>query len=510
VFQVQLVFWNWQGGMDASAFDPERGGAMRRQSPIVKVGINAWRSAKADKVGFLIDAAEYYAGLDTAFRQAKKTVWIVGWDFNPDIYLRPDRPAEPLGELLRSLVEKNPDLEIRILVWAMGPIYSGKSLSLFNEHTWSLHPRIHLRFDSKHPLRGSHHQKLVCIVDAIAFIGGIDLTARRWDTCEHRAVDPLRVSPDGEPYEPVHDLQAALSGNAARMIGDLARRRWQHATGEAIVAVEPRQDIWPAHIETALGNCDIALALTEPGFLGRRSRREAARLTIDALAAAKRHIYIETQYLAHFGIARVLERRLAEPDGPEIVVVVTRISHGLLEKLMMGGNRNRLIRRLRRADRFNRFRALYPVVPSSEGREQDIMVHSKLLVIDDDFVRLGSSNLNNRSEGLDTESDIAIEARDDDCRLAIAHLRDRLVAEHVEAGPEAVAQALAREGSLIAAIDRLNMRPRGLRALDVPVGAGTEPVWGTALIDPKKPYWPLQKLRDQLDALASRLLGIFM
>lgn len=497
--------------MDASVFDLARGEAMHKQSSIIKVGINAWRSAKADKVGFLIDTADYYASLDEAFRQARKTVWIIGWDFNPDIYLRPDRPSQSLGELLRSLVEKSPDLEIRILIWAMGPIYSGKSLALFSKNTWSAHPRIHLRFDGKHPLRGSHHQKLVCIDDAIAFIGGIDLTARRWDTSEHRAVDPLRLTPDGDPYEPVHDLQAALAGDAARMVGKLARRRWQRATREAITATEPVQDIWPAHVEPALGGCDVALALTEPGFLGRNGRREAVRLTIAALAAAKRHIYIETQYLAYFGIAKVLERRLAEPHGPEIVVVVTRISHGFLEKLMMGGNRDRLIRRLKRADSFNRFRVFCPVVPTPEGREQDVLVHSKLLVIDEDFVRLGSSNLNNRSEGLDTESDIAIEAVDENCRLAIAGLRNRLIAEHVDASPQAVADALARDGSLIAAIDGLNTRPRGLRILDVPAGQGTtEPVWGTALVDPKKPYWPLQKLRDQLDALASRLLGIFM
>jgi phosphatidylserine/phosphatidylglycerophosphate/cardiolipin synthase-like enzyme len=497
--------------MDASVFDLRHGDAAQRPSPIIKVGTNAWRSAIADKVGFLIDGAEYYAGLDNALRQAQKTIWIIGWDFNPDICLKPGQSTETLGELLRSLVENNPDLEVRILVWAMGPIYSGKSLSLFNERTWSTHPRIHLRFDGKHPLRGSHHQKLVCIDDALAFIGGIDLTARRWDRSAHLAIDPLRVTPEGDPYEPVHDLQAALTGDAARMIGDLARRRWQRATDETIAAIASSRDVWPTHMEAALGGCNIALALTEPGFLGRKSRREAIRLTVDALAAANKRIYIETQYLAYFGIARLLERRLAEPHGPEIVVVVTRISHGFLEKVMMGGNRDRLIRRLKRADRFDRFRVLYPVVPAADGKEQDVLIHSKLLIVDDDFVRLGSSNLNNRSEGLDTESDIAIEADEDGCRLAISNLRNRLIAEHVEASPEAVSQALAEKDSLIAAIDRLNTRPRGLRALDVSAGKGaTEPVWGTSLVDPKKPYWPLQKVRDQMDALASRLLGIFL
>ena len=492
----------------------EQGAASSADRPsadnIIKVGANAWRSAKADRIAFLIDGADYYTRLNEALRCATKTIWIIGWDFNPDIYLRPERPSETLGELLLSLVERNPDLEIRILVWAMGPIYSGKSLSLFSEKTWSTHPRIHLRFDSKHPLRGSHHQKFVCIDETIAFLGGIDLTARRWDDNQHLATNPMRVTPDGETYEPVHDLQAAMTGAAAAMIGDLARRRWHRATGETVEPGEIDSPIWPQALPTELSDCYIALALTEPGFLGRKSRKEAFRLTIDAMAAARSHIYIETQYLASFGIAEILERRLAEPDGPEIVVIVTRISHGFLEKVMMGNNRDRLIRRLKRADRHDRLRVLYPVVPTADGREQDVIIHSKLMVIDDYFLRLGSSNLNNRSEGLDTESDIAVEAANGNCREAIANLRNRLIAEHVAASLEDVELSLARTGSMIETIRELNTGPRGLRSLDIKTKGEINPVWGTDLVDPKKPFWPLQKVRAGVDTLTSRLLSIFM
>ena len=104
---------------------------------IIDIERNAWRSDPADKVGFIIDAAQYYRSLQEILPKARKTIWIIGWDFNPDIYLDPERPDATLGAFLRSHVDQNPDLEIRILVWAMGPIYSGKSLSLFSEDTWS-------------------------------------------------------------------------------------------------------------------------------------------------------------------------------------------------------------------------------------------------------------------------------------------------------------------------------------------------------------------------------------
>ncbi|WP_137154486.1 phospholipase D-like domain-containing protein [Rhizobium sp. FKL33] len=484
---------------DYLSFEPDQ---------IVKVGVNAWRSAVAERVGFMVDGAAYFTALDEALRNARRTIWIVGWDFNPDIYLRPDRPNETLGELLRGLVEQNDALEIRILVWAMGPIYSGKSLALFSENSWSTHPRIHLRFDRRHAIRGSHHQKLVAIDDQVAFIGGIDLTHKRWDDPRHDPDNPLRVTPKGEAYEPVHDLQAALSGSAAAMIGDLARRRWRHAMGEEImpVLVEGEEAIWPDSVSDEFGGCEVALARTEPGIRGRKSRREAMRLTMDALASAKDSIYIETQYLASFEVGRLLARRLAEPNGPEVVVIVTKQSHGFLEKMMMGANRDRLIRRLKRADRYGRFRALSPVVPDRNGGECDILVHAKLVVVDDRFIRLGSSNLNNRSEGLDTESDIAIEADSGACKGAILSLRDRLMAEHLDCAEQDVRAAVTERASLIAAIEDLNVKPRGLRALNIDVRKGqTGPVFGTGVVDPRKPFTPIKGARRLWDALTGRL-----
>lgn len=481
------------------------------QTQIIDLDSNAWRSDPAEKVGFIVDGADYYRALMDVLPKAEKRVWIIGWDFDPDIYLDPEKPDQALGDFLHALVEERPELEIRILVWAMGPIYSGKSLKLFSESGWSSHDRIHLRFDSRHPLRGSHHQKIVVIDDRLAFVGGIDLTARRWDDQSHTVANPLRVSPDGTPYDPVHDMQAAVTGDAARDLGDLVRRRWARATREKHSRVPVEGEIWPDSVTPALSGCQVALSLTEPGLGGRRrSKRQAMRLTLDALWSAHRHIYMETQYLAFFGVADCLCKRLEEANGPEIVIVLTRASHGFLEKVVMGGNRDRLIRRLKRADRYGRLRVTYPVVPKPDGGEQDVLIHSKLLVIDDRFVRIGSSNLNNRSEGLDTEADIGIEAGSEGCACSIAGLRNRLLAEHLDASEADVEAAIARTGSLLRTIDELNIRPRGLRDMDVAADEGeVEPVWGTDIVDPARPFRPLRQMKKGFDAVTARLLGIF-
>jgi phosphatidylserine/phosphatidylglycerophosphate/cardiolipin synthase-like enzyme len=366
-----------------------------------------------------------------------------------------------------------------------------------------------LKFDLKHPVRGCHHQKLVVIDDSIAFLGGIDLTARRWDEPDHRADNSLRVAPDGAPYGPVHDIQAAVSGEAARLVGDVARRRWRHATLEE-VEPSPGTLIWPRYLSPDLHEADVAVALTEPGLLGRRGRHEAIRLTRDAIRSARQTIYIETQYLASFSVARTIARRLKDADCPEIVVLVTKSSHGFIEKLTMGGNRDRVIRRLKRIDRHQRLRIFYAATAGASGGEQEINVHSKVIIIDDRFVRIGSSNLNNRSEGLDTECDLAVEARDDAERMAITALRNKLLAEHLASSPEEVARTLSEHGSLIASVDMLNVGSRGLRDFSVNLAVGeVSPMPGTSIVDPKIPYYPLGRLRPMLASLRSILGTIF-
>src|SRR5690606_20048031 len=139
------------------------------------------------------------------------------------------------------------------------------------------------------------------------------LTARRWDDRDHRSDNPLRKSPDGTAYGPVHDVQSIVTGPAAVLIGDVARRRWRKLTGETLQPLPSLEgpNPWPDDLDVTLTDCSAALALTEAWkWKGRRGHREAIRLTHDALRAAERHLYIETQYLASFGVARTIARRL--------------------------------------------------------------------------------------------------------------------------------------------------------------------------------------------------------
>jgi phospholipase D1/2 len=222
---------------------------------------------------------------------------------------------------------------------------------------------------------------------------------------------------------------------------------------------------------------------------GRPPVHEIAHLYRDAFGAARRTIYCESQYLASAAIADVLAERLAELDGPEIVVVNPLEAEGWLEEEAMGSARALVVRRLREADRHGRFRIFHPVTTGGEP----IYVHAKILVIDDRLLRVGSSNLNNRSLGFDTECDLAIQAPPGEAgaamRAAIVAFRDGLVAEHLGMEPATVAAAVREHGSLARAVEALRRHDgKTLVPLEVePPSEAERLLAGTRLFDPERP-----------------------
>ncbi|WP_245422373.1 phospholipase D-like domain-containing protein [Alsobacter soli] len=466
-----------------------------RHAPILEPGRNCWRVEPAPRAAVLVDGATYFDALEATLRKAKRSIQIVGWDFDGRIRLRQHEPEEespPLGQLLLSLVEANPHLEVRILVWSVAVVHAPSAPGqLLIGTDWQKHPRITLRLDNTQPLYAAHHQKIVCVDDAVAFVGGIDLTVRRWDRDPHHPDDPARKDPDGQPYAPVHDVQMVVDGDAARAVSELVRTRWTRATGQASRPELVPHDPWPGHVEPQFRDAFVGVSRTMPGYAGQAEVAEIEALNTDAVLAARRIVYMEAQYLTTPAIGRALVRLLAKPDGPEVIVVMTRASRGFVEHYAMGSNRDRLIRRLKRSDRYGRLRVCFPVVEENGGDERQVMVHAKVIIVDDVFMRVGSSNLNNRSMGLDTECDLALEGLRPKHREAIAWTRDSLMAEHVGKDVATLRAAVEAHGSYVAALDALNHGPRRLHCFEGWRQRGPiRPIFGTFLLDPKRPFWP--------------------
>jgi phosphatidylserine/phosphatidylglycerophosphate/cardiolipin synthase-like enzyme len=134
--------------------------------------------------------------------------------------------------------------------------------------------------------------------------------------------------------------------------------------------------------------------------------------------------------------------------------------------MTMDSARVAAIQALSAADTDGRFSAWTPRTPA----DQPIIVHSKVTIADDVFLRVGSANLNNRSLGLDTECDMAIEAERGEAgaetRETIATFRNLMIGHYVDRSLPEVEAAMARAGSLagaIALLDPSNSRLRRVR-----------------------------------------------
>ena len=194
--------------------------------------------------------------------------------------------------------------------------------------------------------------------------------------------------------------------------------------------------------------------------------REVERLYLDMIASACSYLYLENQYFTSASVAEALRGRLARADAPEIVLVTRLSSHGWLEEATMHVLRTRLIQRLKKADRHGRFHVYYPHIPGLAA-SCCLDVHSKMMVVDDKQLRIGSANLCNRSMGMDTECDVLIESRGEH-RIAavIRQFRDGLIAEHLGVPAARLRETLAGAASLHQAIAALRSDGRTLRELD--------------------------------------------
>ena len=394
---------------------------------------NIWRLERAERAAVLIDAASYFGALREALIKARSTVFIIGWDLDSRTRLvgedgkAQDGYPEGFVDFLTALVNERPHLNVHLLVWDYSVLYALErepfpTVSL----GWRTPRRIHYCLDDDLPAGASHHQKIVVIDDAVAFSGGQDVTIRRWDSAHHRLDDPRRVDPAGEPYAPYHDVQAIVDGEAALALAVLARERWRNGACKRASPIHALGDPWPQSVTPDLTEIDVGIARTYPAFEDKDEIRECETLFFDSIERAERTIFIENQYLTATRFADRLAKRLRENPKLEVAIVAPRNAHSWLEAQTMHVGLGRFMRVFKDAGVSERVALLYPQVAEGD-RTAEVMIHSKVTIVDDVFLRVGSANLNNRSFGLDTECDLAFEATTPEQRRAILRVRDGML-----------------------------------------------------------------------------------
>lgn len=464
-----------------------------RDDRLLTPGQTCWRVVRADQFACIIDAADYFRHVKTAMLRAQYRIMLIGWDFDGRMSFERGEKSLPgpnqLGAFLYWMLWKRPTLEIYVLKTNLSLIpafdgiwYGVTPVALLNQISSK---RMNFAIDGVHPTGSVHHQKIAVIDDSMAFCGGVDLTVGRWDTPAHEH-DSRNRRTLGRSYAPRHEVAAAVDGAAAHALGEQARDRWQTATGQSLGPTDAKHAAWPSKLEPALRDVDVGIARTLPKLKHRREVREVEALNLAAIAAARHTIYLENQYLAARDLVDALAARLSEDDGPEIVIVLPRSSESPLEQQAMDSARHLLIQVLWAADDHQRLGIYWPVT----DRGAPIYVHSKVLVVDDRLLRVGSSNLNNRSMGFDSECDIAIEAdtndsEHDDVRREITSVRHQLVSEHLGVSVGEFEDVMRQCGSFLKAVDALRADGRTLRPFtEETVSDEASPLAENDLMDP--------------------------
>jgi len=428
-------------------------------------GAGVWRSEIAHRFSILMENEAYFDALSSALHKAERSIVILGWQFDPRTHLDPEtRPGDrqhEIGHQLRMLVKRKPDLDIRLLIWK-SPLLIAASQGFYPHRAqrWFRKRMVEFRMDSPGPIGACHHQKVIVIDDRVAFCGGGDISTDRWDSVDHLDQDPRRTLPSGVICKARHEVMSVMDGPAARALGDLARERWFKATWERTVPDDVENDPWPDGVATQMTEVPVGIARTEPKWGGRHEVRENEALHLEAIRRAKKLIYFENQYFTSPLIAAALAERLAEVDGPEVVVISTGQSPSWFDSMTMDTARAEVLYRLEQADRYNRFFAFAPL---TEGGDR-IIVHAKVSIIDDRLLRIGSSNLNNRSMGLDTECDVAAEPVDDAGRAVIVNHRHRSIGHWIGVPVEdfaAVEAVMGSTGAAICSFDSARLKPLG-------------------------------------------------
>jgi phospholipase D1/2 len=466
-------------------------------------GRNCYRVGHADRVSFIVDGEAYFQAFANACLRATRSIVILGWDFHSRtcLYHGITGVPEMLGEFLNFLAKRRRRLDIRVLTWDYPVLFAkGREISPIYGLGWRPHRRVRLRYDDHYPVGASQHQKVVVIDGALAFCGGLDLTRSRWDTPGHSARDARRINEgDEKHYAPFHDTMMAMDGEAARVMDEIVRDRWARATAHPLKrTVVEGADPWPPSLPVSTTDTHVAIARTRAALDKDPPICEVQELYLDMIASAKHTIYIENQYFTSNTLGNALAERLAEENGPEVIAVLRLSSSGWLEAPTMGTLRTVLLKKLRDADKHGRFHAYFPHIPGLPD-EQCCDLHSKLMIVDDEVLRIGSANFSNRSMGLDTECDAVIEARGDErVTKSIRDFRNTLLAEHLGVQREQVDAATKQTGgSVRSGIEALMSDGRSLRKYERLDDVSDTLVTVASVADPEQPV-SLESLISQM------------
>lgn len=366
--------------------------------------------------------------------------------------------------MLHSPRRHTPDKALDFLVWAKRrgvDVYSLICSNLGNDIplpglainrqavAYLMKRGVPAALDRRYPAFGSNHQKIIVdkmyeekkhkIKHAGAYLGSIDINQDRWDTIKH---DKKRLSGTRVPGFPTHEVGVHISGPAIADVewtflerwNDKSRRRGMH------LPLTVKRKGLPSKITPMVENypksgLHSVQVLRTYGIPTRRDRnyfswaKKGGEFTIwaaylHAIKQATHYIYIEDQYFFASGIPPSHRRANKNARETDIIYQLGEaIKRGVKVAVLFPMNtlEPKFADPAMRYQRNIAIKYLYDLAKtSSKGGDffaaylynyttnTNIYVHSKVMILDDEYALIGSANINQRSMTCDSEIQIGV------------------------------------------------------------------------------------------------------
>ncbi|MGB9929803.1 MAG: phospholipase D-like domain-containing protein [Methanosarcina sp.] len=356
------------------------------------------------------------------------------WEDESEISKIPDSKVEAIKRAYEDLMSNDRILRRKIMKEGELEGYLPETYRLFSELEGygyiNCRTDIHPNSDTV-PFFGTHHQKTIVIDDKVAYVGGIDLTyldGDRWDTPEHK-IDNRHYARTQKYW---HDIHMRIEGPAVFFVTQNFVERWKNGRlytlkrkGDLIKPIRdknppplPYKFFKPAKMYSPGGTVKLDESTvqvvrsmptrfnwpnTKPIWnfdqSGERWEHSCKDAYLIGIRAASNYIYLENQWIVDRDIWIEL-RAAARRNQTKDFRIVLMLPYTPLSAARLGSNSlslsrvqeeiEKIIKESNNSSTFGMYSLMKKHAVGTSGDQ--IYVHSKILIVDDEWALIGSAN----------------------------------------------------------------------------------------------------------------------
>lgn len=344
---------------------------------------------------WLIDNDEAYDALLSAVADSRESIWVCQLAFDADCTAYPGDGVTPgatrternlLDAIIRSS-ERNA-AGARILLNSTFLLDTARPVERLLRRRGVDPVRVEIRRMRHFP----HllHAKMVIVDERKALLMGSPFVNGYWDNSDHKPEDSRRPSREFGG-RPIHDVSVCVEGPAVHNLVSVFNELWNAAHRHAGFA-----SLRPTTVSRRrTSNPSVKVVTTAPaGALPNEPNGSVQIMEnlVRGIAGARSLVYIEHQYLSSRRVVGALVRALEREPELEIIILLNQNPDVTAYRGWQNARlaESRLLRH-RRVGVFTLWSAV--ATPAGPLAITQIFIHSKMVIIDDEWALAGSANL---------------------------------------------------------------------------------------------------------------------